>query len=64
METLFVLDALVALGIPKTAAEVAASMVDAGMAIGSIVTMLSGLGVGLAALRMALRAEGKKAIVA
>lgn len=58
------LNALVALGIPATAAEVAAKMVDAGMAIGSIITMLSGMGVGLAALRMALRHEGKKAIVA
>ncbi|HEX6594986.1 MAG TPA: hypothetical protein VF095_10470 [Bacillota bacterium] len=57
------LNALVALGIPRSAAEVAATMVDAGMAIGSILTILSGMGVGLAALRMALRQEGKKAIV-
>ncbi|MFU0790751.1 hypothetical protein JNUCC74_01665 [Cerasibacillus sp. JNUCC 74] len=57
------LNALVALGIPQSAAKVAANMVDAGMAIGSIVTMLSGMGVGLAALRMALRKSGKKAIV-
>ncbi len=58
-----VLNALVAAGIPKSAANVAANMVDAGMAISSVLTILSGLGVGLAALRLALRETGKKAIV-
>lgn len=64
MELFFLIDLLVAAGIPAGAAKLAANMVDAGMAVASIVTFLSGLGVGLTVIRMALRAEGKKAIVA
>ncbi|MCY7670117.1 MULTISPECIES: hypothetical protein [Bacillus] len=64
MEIVFLMDLLVGAGIPPTAAKVAADMIDAGMAVASIVTFLSGLGVGLTVIRMALKASGKKAIVA
>lgn len=64
MEIIGLLDLLVAAGIPVSAANVAAAMVDAGMAVAAIVTFLSGLGVGLTVIRMALRSTGKKAIVA
>ncbi|MGV6981954.1 hypothetical protein [Bacillus pumilus] len=64
MEIVVLMDLLVGAGIPPTAAKVAADMIDAGMAVASIVTFLSGLGVSLTVIRMALRASGKKAIVA
>ncbi|MCE5041964.1 hypothetical protein KJC03_12795 [Mammaliicoccus sciuri] len=59
-----ILNALVAAGVPPATAETAAAMADAGMAIASILTFFSGMGIAVGVLRTALRQQGKKAIAA
>ncbi|BBU40826.1 MAG: hypothetical protein C6W58_13840 [Bacillaceae bacterium] len=58
------LDLLVAYGINETTANTIAAFLDAGLGIASFLTLITGAGLTLKALQIALRAGGKKAVVA